>query len=151
MSSPVAAGNLESSMASDTIASPTAGMTSVVEARDTGAAVETVERTSAASMCSMWTCYCNLLFSHERIGELAGRRERFLDGTGAHPANEIQLGAGLVVRAGAARPAKRLLPDHRAGRLVVDVEVSRSIPEHAHRFAYRHAVAAEHGAGQCVR
>ena len=79
-----------------------------------------------------------------------GGDERFLDRPRADPTNQIQHRAGLVVGAGPARAAERLLPDDGAGRLVVDVEVPRGIPERAHRFAHRDAVAAEHRAGQRV-
>src|SRR5579885_2298428 len=65
-----------------------------------------------------------LFFGHERIPVIRRRRERLLDRPRAHPAHEIALRSRLVVRARAARAAERLLPNHRARRLVVDVKVS---------------------------
>ena len=62
---------------------------------------------------------------------VARRRERLLDRPRAHPAHQVQLRAGLVVRARRARAAERLLADHRAGRLVVDVEVAGRVAQRA--------------------
>src|SRR5206468_419876 len=90
------------------------------------------------------------LLSHERIREVPRRDERLLDRPRADPANEIQHRTGFVVGSGPARPAKRLLPDDGPGRFVVDIEVSGGIPECAHRFPYRDAVAAEHRTGQRI-
>ena len=72
-----------------------------------------------------------LSFLHERIPVVARRRERFLDRSGADPADQVELRAGLVVGAGPARAAERLLPDHGAGGLVVDVEVAGGIAQRA--------------------
>src|SRR5450759_2568407 len=60
---------------------------------------------------------------HVRIAVVGRRHERLLDGAGAHPAQQVELRARLVVRAAGPRAAERLLADHRTGRLVVDVEV----------------------------
>jgi hypothetical protein len=48
-------------MVRETTASPAAGIITVVDARDVGAAVEaveTVKKKSATSTCTMCTCYC---------------------------------------------------------------------------------------------
>src|SRR5215831_11014221 len=49
------------------------------------------------------------LFCHEWILVIERRRKRLLDRPRAHPAHEVQLRTCLVVRAGAARAAERLL------------------------------------------
>ena len=51
--------------------------------------------------------------------------EGLLDRAGADPAQQVVDRARLVVRARRPTAAERLLADHRAGRLVVDVEVAR--------------------------
>src|SRR5690348_10673064 len=63
-----------------------------------------------------------LLLSHVRILVIHRRRERLLDRAWTHPANEIELGTGLVVRARAACTTEGLLTDDRARWLVVHVE-----------------------------
>src|SRR5581483_8031811 len=65
----------------------------------------------------------------ERIAVVARRHERLLDRARTHPADEVPERAGLVVRAGGARAAERLLPHDGAGRLVVDIEVAGRVPE----------------------
>src|SRR3982750_3722065 len=91
-----------------------------------------------------------LLLGHERVAIVARRREGFLQGSRADPAYEVQLGPRLVVRAGSARAAERLLTDDRAGGLVVDIEIPGGVPERAERLPDTRAIAAEHGAGQRV-
>src|SRR5213076_3331113 len=59
----------------------------------------------------------------ERVAVVGRRDEGLLDRARADPADQVPHRAGLVVRPGRARAAERLLPDDRAGRLVVDVEV----------------------------
>src|SRR5919197_4179252 len=66
---------------------------------------------------------------HERVAVVGRRDERLLDRAGAHPADQVPHRARLVVRPRRARAAERLLPDNGAGRLVVDVEVSRRVAE----------------------
>src|SRR5512147_724424 len=61
---------------------------------------------------------------HERVAVVAGRAEGLLHGAGAHPADEVELRAGLVVGPRGARAAERLLSHDRPGGLVVDVEVA---------------------------
>src|SRR5512146_2892166 len=73
--------------------------------------------------------YSVSLLCHERIRVVERRRERLLDGARAHPAHEVQLRSRLVVRSRTARAAERLLPDDRAGGLVVHVEVARRVAE----------------------
>ena len=72
--------------------------------------------------------------SHERVAVVARRTEVLLHGPGADPAHQIQLRAGLVVGARGPRAAERLLTDHRAGRLVVDVEVAGGITQRRGRL-----------------
>src|SRR6266566_8891295 len=64
---------------------------------------------------------------HERIAVVGGRQERLLDRSRAYPTDEVPQRACLVVRAGSACAAERLLADDRAGRLVIDVEVAGRI------------------------
>src|SRR5205814_10059116 len=91
-----------------------------------------------------------LLRLHERVPIIRRRRKRLLDVPGAHPAHEIELRPRLVVSAGTASSAKRLLPDHRAGRLVVDVEIAGRIAERERSLADSSAVRAEHPPRQRV-
>src|ERR1041385_7526501 len=65
----------------------------------------------------------SLFLGHEWILVVDRRRKRLLDVSGAHPANEIENRARFVVRAGSPGTSKRLLSDHCARRLVVDVEI----------------------------
>src|SRR2546423_1524115 len=66
---------------------------------------------------------------HVRVEVRRRRRERLLDRARRRPPLQVLRRPGLVVRPGRPRPAERLLPLHRAGRLVVDVEVSRGVPQ----------------------
>src|ERR671934_1719911 len=66
---------------------------------------------------------------HERVPVVPRRDERLLDGARADPADQVPNRPRLVVRARGARPAERLLADHRAGRLVVHVEVAGRVAE----------------------
>src|SRR3989337_3700638 len=91
-----------------------------------------------------------LLRFHERIAIIQRRRERFLDGAWAYPAHQIELRAGLVVGSAASGSAERLLSHHRAGGLVVDVEVSRGIAEQQRCLSDRLAVAAENRSGERI-
>src|SRR5881628_2010245 len=92
----------------------------------------------------------SLLFCHERIVVLRRWREGLLDRPRAHPAHEIELRAGLVVRAARPRAAERLLSNDGAGRLVVDVEVSGGVAERDVRLLDRAAVRREHRTGERV-
>src|SRR5437762_7075080 len=91
---------------------------------------------------------CSLLLRHEWISVIGGGRERLLDCARTHPAHEIQLRSRLVVRSGASRAAERLLADHRARRLVVDVEVSGGISQRECGLVHRTAIVREDRAGQ---
>src|SRR5919198_4826984 len=66
---------------------------------------------------------------HERVAVVGRWDERLLDRSRADPADQVPHRARLVVRPRRARAAERLLPDNGAGRLVVDVEVSRRVAE----------------------
>ena len=86
---------------------------------------------------------------HVRVAVVGRRDERLLDRAGRRPAQQVQRRAGLVVGARGARPAERLLPDHRAGGLVVDVEVARRVAQPAAAAVqHRGAVVGDHRAGQ---
>src|SRR5687768_9626474 len=79
---------------------------------------------------------------HRRVAELDGRDEGLFDGPGAQPALQVQGAPGFVVRSGPARAAERLLPDDRARRLVVHVEVAGSVAEPRRRVLQEPPVAA---------
>src|SRR5450756_1571011 len=86
-----------------------------------------------------------------RITVVGRRDERLLDRAGRDPADQVEDRAGLVV--GAARPgaAERLLADHRAGRLVVDVEITGRIAQPFGGLGDRGAIGGQDGAGERVR
>src|SRR5690349_6192355 len=88
---------------------------------------------------------------HEGIAVVGRRHERLFDRPGADPADQVPHRARLVVRAGRARAAERLLPDDRAGRLVVDVEVAGRVLELVAGELDRRAVAGEDRAREPVR
>src|SRR5262249_52296314 len=67
--------------------------------------------------------------AHERIAPVPRGGEGLLDRARARPAHEVELGAGLVVRARGPRPPERLLAHHRPRRLVVDVEVAGGVAQ----------------------
>src|SRR5579871_1917379 len=71
----------------------------------------------------------HLLRVHERVAHGGGRHEVLLDRPRRGPADQVQLRAGLVVGPRRPAPAERLLPHHRAGRLVVDVEIARRVAQ----------------------
>src|SRR5690606_12765894 len=84
------------------------------------------------------------------VGGDGRRNEGLLDRPRAGPARQVLGGAGLVVGAGGAAAAEGLLPDDRAGRLVVDVEVAGGEPEGLQGLLHRGAVVGDDGAGQRV-
>src|SRR5207244_5548003 len=88
---------------------------------------------------------------HERVAVVGRGHERLLDRTGAHPTDQVPHRARLVVRAGSARAAERLLTDDGAGRLVVDVEITRRIAKLLTREIDCITLAREDRAGQSVR
>src|SRR6476646_6941155 len=90
------------------------------------------------------------LLRHVRIFVIRRWGEGLLDRARAHPAHQVQLRARLVVRSRTARAAERLLSDHGAGWLVVDVEIPRGVPQSHHRFANRPALRREHSARERV-
>ena len=55
------------------------------------------------------------------------RHKGLLDGTWAHPADQVQVAACLVVGSASARAAEGLLAHHGTRRLIVDVEVARAV------------------------
>jgi len=68
------------------------------------------------------------------VGRLVGIQvverwdEGLLDGATRHPGEQVLSGSGLVIGARCSSSTERLLTDHGAGRLVVDVEVSGGEP-----------------------
>src|SRR5690349_5053544 len=60
-----------------------------------------------------------------RVAVVGRRHEGLLDRPRRGPAQQVDRRAGLVVGAGGPTAAEGLLPDDRAGGLVVDVEVAR--------------------------
>ena len=57
-----------------------------------------------------------------RIVVIVDGYERLFDCPDAHPSKQIQVAAGLVVRAAGSGAAEGLLTDHRSGRLVASFE-----------------------------
>src|SRR2546423_8273616 len=80
---------------------------------------------------------------HEGIPVIGRRHVRLLDDTRAGPADQVQERARLVVRSRCARAAEWLLPDDRAGGLVVDVEVAGGVDKRFRCGADRVAIARE--------
>src|SRR5206468_10540248 len=92
-----------------------------------------------------------LLRRHKRIAIIPGRRKSLFDIPRADPANEIELRARLVIGARGTSPAERLLANHRARRLVVDVEIPGSVAQRQRCFANRTTICTEYSASQRVR
>jgi hypothetical protein len=67
--------------------------------------------------------------AHVRVAVVGRGHEEFLDRAGAHPPDQVEYRAGFVVGAAGPGAPERLLADYRAGRLVVDVEVARRVPQ----------------------
>src|SRR5262245_43692626 len=84
-----------------------------------------------------------LLLRHEGIPVAGGRHERLLDAPHAGPPQQVHLRPRLVVGARGAAAAERLLTDHRAGRLVVDVEVAGGVAQDTGRLHDGRPVAGE--------
>src|SRR5262245_3196265 len=84
-----------------------------------------------------------LLLGHEGVAVVERRAERLLDRAGAHPPDEVELGARLVVRARSPRAAERLLAHHRARGLVVHVEVARGLAQRRRGLADRRPILGE--------
>src|SRR3954468_4371194 len=102
----------------------------IVPACAAGANARTETRAAALRTIRLATVGVRI---EERIAVVARREEGLLHGPGADPADEVPHRPRLVVRPGRARAAERLLPDDRAGRLVIDVEVARRVPEPVRR------------------
>src|SRR6266550_1007217 len=92
-----------------------------------------------------------LFLGHEWILVVDRGRKRLLDVPGAHPANEIENGARLVVSTGSSRAAEWLLSNDSTCRLVVDVEVSGGISECRRGGAHGGTIAREDRTGESVR
>src|ERR1700761_7095615 len=87
-------------------------------------------------------------FAKKRVAVVGRGDERLLDRTGLRPPQQFERRSRLVVRAARARAAERLLADHRAGRLVVDVEVAGRVAQRGGRLDDRLAIAREDRAGE---
>src|SRR2546421_8085202 len=95
--------------------------------------------------------FCSVrIGSQEWVAIVLGRYERLLDRARADPADQVPHRARLVVRAGRACAAERLLADDGSRRLVVDVEVAGRVAEAVTRRLDRLQVAGENGSGQAV-
>src|SRR5688572_7140301 len=92
-----------------------------------------------------------LFLGHIVVAPVARRRERFLDGSRTYPSQQIHLRARFVVGARSPGSAKRLLADDGPGRLVVDIEVARRLPQRAERLSDGTAITCEYRTGQRVR
>src|SRR5579859_3620702 len=90
------------------------------------------------------------VLAHVRVPVVGRRHEEFLNRTGSYPADQVEHRAGLVVGAAGPGTAERLLAYHRAGGLVVDVEVSGRVPQLAAGSRYRLPVSGDDRAGQRV-
>ena len=75
---------------------------------------------------SGWSGY---LFLHKRVFKISCRNESLFYCPGAYPPYQIKMTSCLVVGSGSPGSAERLLPDHCPCGLIVDIEVSSSIPE----------------------
>jgi len=92
-----------------------------------------------------------LTFVHKRVVIAPRWHERLLDAARADPAQQVEDRAGLVVGAGGAGTAKRLLADDGAGGFVVDVEVACGVAQALEALLDRVTVLREDRTGQCVR
>ena len=94
----------------------------------------------------------NFYINDKPTGAVVGRgHEEFLDRAGAHPADQVEHRAGLVVGAAGPGATERLLADYRAGRLVVDVEVARRVPQRLGGLGDGDTVRGQDRSGQRVR
>src|SRR4029077_4834964 len=118
-------------------------------APSTSAAATATASTSAR--CTSLDRAAPVVGRHERVAVVGRRHERLLDRARADPADQVPHRAGLVVRSRRAGAAERLLPDDRAGRLVVNVEVAGRIPELLPGEFERVALLCEYRSGQPVR
>ena len=88
--------------------------------------------------------------THVRVAVVGRRGEQLLDRAGVHPADQVEDRTRLVVGPAGPGAAERLLPDHRARRLVVDVEIARGEPQRLGRVGDRRPVLRDDRAGQRV-
>src|ERR1043165_5415710 len=87
---------------------------------------------------------------HEGGPIVLRRSERLLDTPRGHPPQQVEHGTRLVVGPARACPTEGLLTNDRPGGLVVDVEVSRRLPESLARFDDRRPVLGEYRTGEGV-
>jgi hypothetical protein len=87
---------------------------------------------------------------HERISIVFRRYKIFFYGAGGDPADHVQQTAGFIVGAAGAPVAKRLLPDHRPGGLVIDVKITRGIFKYLIRPVNGIAVFGKNRTGQRI-
>src|SRR5690606_34562442 len=88
---------------------------------------------------------------HVRVGVVRRGYEVLLDHSWRDPPEQVVPGAGLVVGPACPGAPEGLLADDRAGRLVVEVEVARRVPQGLGRPGGGPLVVREDRAGQRVR
>src|SRR5439155_16116885 len=91
-----------------------------------------------------------LFLRHEGIPIVRGRNKCFFDRAGADPPEQIDHGSSLVVGSAGSAAAEWLLSHDGAGRLVVDVEITRGKAKHTVRIGDGGAIGGEHCASECV-
>lgn len=92
-----------------------------------------------------------LFLTHVRIKDCRRGGEGFFDCVRAEPAKHVQCGSRLIVGAGSSCASEGLLSDHRAGALVIDVEVSGSVAKRFLHLCNHLAILYEDSTGQIVR
>src|SRR6267143_1438338 len=119
--------------------------------RTSGRSMVTVRTAPSTSVRTLLERPSLVVVFHERVAVVGRGRVRLFDHPWAHPADQVEERACLVVGTGSARASERLHPDDRAGRLVVDVEVAGCVDQLFGGLANRLPVASKHRAGEPVR
>src|SRR5438105_8634001 len=143
--------SLSSSSKREKLAARAAAVSGSTALRTSGRSMVTVSTAPSTSTRTFLDRASLVVVFHERIAVVGRGRVRLLDHARADPADQVQEGARLVVRARRAGATERLQTDDRARRLVVDVEVAGRVDELLRSLADRLPVAGEHRAGQPVR
>src|SRR5207253_4282249 len=97
--------------------------------RTSGRSMMTVRTAPSTSVRTVLDSPSLVVVFHEWIAVVGRGRIRLFDHSGAHPADQVEERARLVVGARSARASEGLHPDDRAGRLVVDVEVAGRVDQ----------------------
>ena len=105
-------------------------------------------------MTVLLPCLCqatvSILIAYEGIGVVAGWVEGLLDGLRRGPADEVEVGACLVVGAAGTSTSEGLLSNDCSGGLVVVVDVAGCVFQYLGTLTEGLAVAGEDGAGESV-